>query len=593
MPTLFDYLHEHGNKTLDELPFNEVDAAILCQLAHLPLVGLDTQLSLRDAAKRYLSTLDKRRLYAEDSLTDSLGPFVLEAAGRTPRFTSCTLAHAAERFDEEHHEQFAALCVGLPDGSAYVAFRGTDGQLVSWREDFELSFSVTCAQRDATAYLGRIAAVTDGPLRVGGHSKGGNLAAFAVMSADKDVRERVVSLDCFDSPGFCQDVVGTEALVRLREMGDRAHLLVPRFCLIGNLLDHPWPSEVVESEAEGLLQHALTSWQVGGTRFVRAQAASPESLRFADVFAGVVARSGPKGCRLVTDSLFDLLGHAGLSTFDELMHMRLSQVVCLVRELVSMDLEAQEGVEGLLSPILSEAARQASSPVQHLMAPLLGLAVEPVVAPALDPATPPNLEERRRYRAARTRAPRLFAARLWSVCSRPCVARSVPLIAYGVLIMANADMATPALVWVAALVLAASGASGLHHAVSEARQGTAGAVGRAVLGAALVGTGILVAVLRRYVFGLANVLLGAALVAYGVSVMRRHVGTQPHTRRDAIALVCGLFGVVLGLLLAAHPIAFSPTILFASGIYVAAKGMCDLVFLRSGKGSGQRRVRSA
>ena len=588
MPTLFDYLHEHGDKTFDELPFNEVDAAILCQLAYLPLGGLNARPSLRDAAKRYLSTLDKRRLYAKDSLADSLGPFVLEAAGRARRFEGCTLAHAAERFDEGRHEQFAALCVDLPDESTYVAFRGTDERLVSWREDFELSFSVTCAQRDAASYLGRVAAMTDGALRVGGHSKGGNLAAFAVMSASEDVLGCVVSLDCFDSPGFCQDVVGTEALARLRSMGGRAHLLVPRFCLIGNLLDHPWPSEVVESEAEGLLQHTLTSWQVADTRFVRAKAASPESLRFADVFAGVVARSGPEGCRLVTDSLFDLLGHAGLSTFDELASLRLPQVARLVQGVASMDLSAQEGVEGLLSPILSEVARQATSPVQRLVAPLLGLAVEPVVAPTLDPATPPNLEERQRYRAARTRVPRLFAARLWSVCSRPCVARSVPLIAYGALVMANADMATPALVWVAALVLAASGASGLHHAVGEARQGTAGAVGRAILGAVLVGAGVLVAVLRRYVFGLANVLLGVALVAYGISVMRRHVSARPRMRRDAVALTCGLAGVVLGLLLMAHPIAFSPTILFAAGVYVAAKGVCDLVLLRDGRELGQR-----
>ena len=41
--------------------------------------------------------------------------------------------------------QFAALTVLLDDGSAFLAFRGTDGTLVGWKEDFNLSADSTSA----------------------------------------------------------------------------------------------------------------------------------------------------------------------------------------------------------------------------------------------------------------------------------------------------------------------------------------------------------------------------------------------------------------------------------------------------------------
>ena len=37
MRNMFDYFLEHGNDDFKKLPFNEVDAAILCQLSYLNL----------------------------------------------------------------------------------------------------------------------------------------------------------------------------------------------------------------------------------------------------------------------------------------------------------------------------------------------------------------------------------------------------------------------------------------------------------------------------------------------------------------------------------------------------------------------------
>ena len=58
------------------------------------------------------------------------------------------------------------------------------------------------SQHDALAYLHDAARVVDGPLRVGGHSKGGTLAEHAVLHAHPDVRARVEAVYNPHGPGL-------------------------------------------------------------------------------------------------------------------------------------------------------------------------------------------------------------------------------------------------------------------------------------------------------------------------------------------------------------------------------------------------------
>ena len=90
-------------------------------------------------------------------------------------------------------------------GLSFVSYRGTDGTLVGWREDFMLSFRVTEAQRQATRYLAaaaQAAVARDSHLYVGGHSKGGNLASFAAASVPPELSDRLLVVWSNDGPGM-------------------------------------------------------------------------------------------------------------------------------------------------------------------------------------------------------------------------------------------------------------------------------------------------------------------------------------------------------------------------------------------------------
>lgn len=76
------------------------------------------------------------------------------------------------------------------DFGLYVAFRGTDGTLVGWKEDFNMAVrcpvpSQESAYRYADSILDRterfLSAKKSPDIMIGGHSKGGNMAVYAAM----------------------------------------------------------------------------------------------------------------------------------------------------------------------------------------------------------------------------------------------------------------------------------------------------------------------------------------------------------------------------------------------------------------------------
>ena len=88
-----------------------------------------------------------------------------------------------------------------------LLYRGTDHSVIGWKEDFNMTFcSAVPAQMEAVHYLRKVAHRTEGPLYVGGHSKGGNLAIYAAAHVSPDVQKRIKTVYNNDGPGFQEDV---------------------------------------------------------------------------------------------------------------------------------------------------------------------------------------------------------------------------------------------------------------------------------------------------------------------------------------------------------------------------------------------------
>ena len=171
------------------------------------------------------------------------------------------------KIDEEEEKQFSAITVLMPDDTIYVSYRGTDNTIVGWKEDFNMSFkSHVASQLDSVKYLEEIAKEYPNiKLRVGGHSKGGNLAQYAALCTDEGTYRRIIAIYDHDGPSFLEDPSPRRTTA---EYDRKLHKLVPESSAFGMILERRDDYRVVQSSASAIFQHHPFSWMVEGDDFV-------------------------------------------------------------------------------------------------------------------------------------------------------------------------------------------------------------------------------------------------------------------------------------------------------------------------------------
>lgn len=115
------------------------------------------------------------------------------------------------------------------------------------------------SQADAADYVTKLGKSFPGKLLLMGHSKGGNLAAYAGMFCDPEIQKRIERVYPLDSPGFIGNTLESEEYGRIQS---RVHKVIPKGSLIGMLLENHGAYSVVESNQMGIMQHDPFSWQV-------------------------------------------------------------------------------------------------------------------------------------------------------------------------------------------------------------------------------------------------------------------------------------------------------------------------------------------
>ena len=324
MANITDYLAWRGDLTLAERPFNDVDNLVCSVLSYVDFTGIVPgpgagAITVAEACRTLL-----------DRAGDDLAPYVrsfakvdsayLRALGSSARFGGACLHDYVDVIDPDRSLQFGALTLDVGPRLSFVSFRGTDGTLVGWREDFMLSFQVTEAQRQAVSYLtdaARAAAARGSHLYVGGHSKGGNLASFAAASVPPGLSDRLLAVWSNDGPGMDLAVMPRGPFAVL---GSRFRRIQPAYSVVGQLFDRPEePRLYVRSDARGALQHDPMSWQVTPDGLCVAEGLLPECVLVDRIFARWIGDMPMERRIALTDQLFDALGAGGATTFDEIV----------------------------------------------------------------------------------------------------------------------------------------------------------------------------------------------------------------------------------------------------------------------------------
>ncbi len=267
MGNIVDYLKEYGDCPISQMPFNDVDSLVLCQLSYLKFDGIVPEVKENRASvtvEEIAKHADYEKLYA-DVRFEKENRALFEALLAGERYRHLKLNCYVSLTEKEWETQFAAVTYILENGSIYVAFRGTDETIVGWKEDFNMAFlSPVPGQAYSVKYLNIVAGRLHNPILIGGHSKGGNLAVYSAMNCIPSVRERICKVYSMDGPGFRPEVLADGCYERI---ADRVAKILPQSSLVGMIFERDIRYEVVESTTFGLAQHDPYTWKVEGRHF--------------------------------------------------------------------------------------------------------------------------------------------------------------------------------------------------------------------------------------------------------------------------------------------------------------------------------------
>ena len=343
MANIIDYVQWRGDIPLAQVPFGAVDALVLSYLSYMPFDGLvpepfETEGPLLSEAAAHFLEQGLSGTCAIDN--GQLDCRLLEALRDSERFGTMRLTGYVSRFDRETEEQFSAITFLPPQEPALVAFRGTDSSVVGWKEDFNMSFSIEVpAQGAALDYVVRASSALERQMILGGHSKGGNLAAYAGIFAPEDVQERIRCVYNFDGPGFNEALLETP---QFRKMDMRIHTFVPQTSMIGILMWHAEPFIVVKSDGVGVLQHNPYSWQVMGGRFITLPERTRESRLAEETIKNWLADLSPEERKRFIDGVYSVLSVSDGRNVADLFEAK--NVRAILHAVSSMDEETKNAI---------------------------------------------------------------------------------------------------------------------------------------------------------------------------------------------------------------------------------------------------------
>ena len=351
MGNIMDYISWRGDLSFAQSPFNEVDNLILACFSYVNLDGIPAVsgkkgIELKKLVKEFKKLHTIKELEADKSFI-RLAQFMMFEMAKSVRFGNCVIRNYVNEIVTEAEQQFSAVEIVLDDGTSYISFRGTDDTIIGWKEDFNLSTGVVPAQERAVEYMQRISDKAYGMLRVGGHSKGGNLAIYGSVMC-KSAHDKILEIYSNDGPGFSKEF---QESPETAEMMPKIIRIIPEYSIIGTLLEHEKQPIIVASTSRGLLQHDGFSWEVQGPGLVRRDSLNKTALRFIEILHKWIDGMDTEQKRLLIEDLFATLQASGCENLSEVQSGGIKSLAAMVKRLDKFAPESRGMMQELLTAI--------------------------------------------------------------------------------------------------------------------------------------------------------------------------------------------------------------------------------------------------
>ncbi|WP_195550104.1 DUF2974 domain-containing protein [Streptococcus australis] len=352
MSTIFDYLDHVSYDSIYDRPFNELDVLALTELTYLPFDRIVPQGDTTNIEVRLSDATDLVDRTTDFIVTDQHLQIV-DSLATSKRFKNIKLLNYVDEYDPDVQKQFAAMTYRLTMDVYLVVFRGTDDTLIGWKEDFHMTYMDHIpAQRRAASYLQHVMKeFPKGRFMVAGHSKGGNLAAYACSYLPDQLSEQVDAIYCYDAPGLNKSIIKTEGYQRIAHL---IHRFVPQGSIVGMMLEVPEPATIVKSRAfGGFAQHDAFTWMVEKDGFVTLDQTSPDSQQMDQTLKQWVQEVPDSQLKKFFDTFFGLFLDAGITSINDLMNLKnFSKIKDIFQNAQDLDPTEREMLERLAKQLI-------------------------------------------------------------------------------------------------------------------------------------------------------------------------------------------------------------------------------------------------
>ena len=359
MANIIDYIKWRGDLPLSVSPFNEVDNLIFSEFCYMDFEGIVSSesgngISIHDVAVKLTEKFDKEDEYALLDLTEIYNMILLMKDSK--RYSSMLLSGYVNEIDVSESKQFSAITIDTGDRHIYVAYRGTDDTLAGWREDLEFACSPDIpSQKRAVKYLNET--VKHFPfrkVRLGGHSKGGNLAVYSSLYCNLKTKKKIDAIWSNDGPGFFENIQHSKQYELIK---DKLHSIVPKSSVVGMLLEHDDNYTVVDSNELGLMQHNGFTWQVMGTCFITLPHIQNAAKESSIAIRRWMLSISPNKRKEFADALYSILTASGAKTFTDLKEENLKGYLAIARATLDVDKEIRNGLIQFFQLLITQNAK--------------------------------------------------------------------------------------------------------------------------------------------------------------------------------------------------------------------------------------------
>lgn len=308
MNTIDDYIKWRGDLTFNIAPINNIDIVLFSQITMLfleTIITSEDKIKFEDLMNTYYKKFGNESigLIIPGSITD-----VLYSASKENRYKDLVIENYVNIICEEKEEQFCALTMKIDESTTCVVFSGTDDTIVGWKENLNLLLDKnTHAQIDSEKYIENLYDQNyfgNANIIILGHSKGGNLAMFAATNVRKEIQERILKVYNIDGPGFSKHFFETKKYARVE---NKILEIIPKDSVVGRLFEHQEIQIVVNSNAKGLMQHDVFTWNIERDNFEIIEEISAKSNHVELKIKNLIDTLDKEGRQMFIDSIYSLM----------------------------------------------------------------------------------------------------------------------------------------------------------------------------------------------------------------------------------------------------------------------------------------------